>query len=420
MGQTGSHVSGILTVQHITSEEDFIALADQWNALVKEADLHVFQSFEWLHTWWMTFGNSNQLYTFAVWDDKKLVGLLPMFKDKVQFMGKTLSVSLRMLGSHVRQPDGGSLPVKLPFGDYLAPIVHPRYKESVFGKFRQLLLDHNEEVDETIFEELPETTLLNKEIAQWGTEHNWKMTKQEASACPIIQLPDSWDELLANLSSNARYQIRRDFRKLTEEKIFEFKGPKDKQEVKQVFGKLVEFHQKRWNRRGRPGVFADPRILDFYKKIVLKFFEKGWLHLKYLEAEGECIAVDLLYKFNGVVYLIQRGFDVDSKFSDYGPGNILLYAVIKEAIENKVEAYDFLRGVDSYKMRMANSTLQNYNYRLYPENNTDSPLLNKYVQWCRKFSNERHIIGLHFKRHSPLTATTLYARRLSDRLKDRF
>ncbi|MHB1546428.1 MAG: GNAT family N-acetyltransferase, partial [bacterium] len=61
------------------------------------------------------------------------------------------------------------------------------------------------------------------------------------------------------------------------------------------------------------------------------------------------------------VYL--PGFD--TKYSSYHPGIVLTYYIIEEAIAEKYEEFDFLKGGEEYKQRFGAVKRENYKLYLY-------------------------------------------------------
>lgn len=411
--------SEFLSVEVISSESRFDAIADEWNGLVDAADVHIFQTYEWQRIWWKIFGGNNRLHILLFRDQEQMVGIMPMFFDYYRIFGFPVYRCLRMIGSRIIKPEEGSVPVELAFSDYLSAIVHPDYKQEVNRSLRYYLRTISETCDEIILEEVPENSLLSDYLLpKFEEDSNWQCSTKNASVCPQINFPETWDDLLSNLSSNARYQIRRDIRRITDDEIFELQTARTREEVKQAFDNLVTFHQRRWHNLGQPGIFADKRILEFFREVTMKFHEKGWLSFRTLTAEGECVAVDLLFKFKGTLYMVQRGFDDTSKYNEYGPGNVLLYSVIKEAIQGGYKKYDFLRGEEKYKLRTANRSPQNKEVILKKSNSAftshfrvNSGVRN-YANFKRKLQNERLVLGVHLDKKSPLSAMGGYVRKL--------
>jgi len=402
-------------VEIISTVTKFDELSEEWDELIEEADVHIYQTFEWLRVWWKYFGSGKELHIIVFRNDARLIGIAPMFIDNFSIMGKNICRCLRFIGSKVMQPKGGVFSAELAFSDYLSLIIRPGFEKVVTRTFHNYIIKHSHLFEEVLFEEVPEDSSLLRHFSTGEKSIGWGVTVDNASVCPLINLPKSWDEFLADLSSNARYQIRRFVRSITEKGIFEIHTANTTEEVKEAFGNLVVFHQDRWNNLGQPGIFMDERVLNFFKEVTLKLHKRDWLLMKTIKVDNKCVAVDLLYDFKGTIYMVQRGFDDNSEYKSDSPGSVLLYYVIKEAIENGHKVYDFLRGEEKYKKRTANHLAQNRNILLQKFDGSQKNNPNNLALWCRnyahakrKIANERDIFNVHIQQYNSLAGISKY------------
>jgi len=420
--QTEGRHSELAEIEIISTKHTLDALSEEWNELIEEADVHIYQTFEWLRVWWKYFGSGKELHIIVFRADSRIIGIAPMFIDKFSVMGKNIYRCLRFIGSKVMQPKGGSFSAELAFSDYLSLIIRPGFETEVNRMFQKYINMHNHLFDEVLFEEVPEESTLLTGISTGDNNSGWEVTVENASVCPLINLPESWDELLAGLSSNARYQIRRFVKRITEKGIFKIHTAETPEEVKEAFEKLVVFHQNRWHSLGQPGIFMDERVLGFFREVTLELHKRGWLLMKTITADEKCVAVDLLYDFKGTIYMVQRGFDDSSEYESDSPGSVLLYYVIKEAIEDGRKIYDFLRGEENYKKRTANHLAQNKNMLLQKSNGRQVVNHRSLAHWCRnyahakqKIANERDIFTVHIQQNSSLSGIKKYVQYLYNR-----
>jgi CelD/BcsL family acetyltransferase involved in cellulose biosynthesis len=406
----------------VKNEQDFDAIQGQWEELSARCNVQIFQTFEWQRTWWKHFGSGNDLQILLFYDGEMLVGIMPLFIDRFRIFGRTIYRSLKLLGSNILQPVGGSYPVDLAFGDYLSWIVLPHYEDEVAAAFQEYLRVNYHCFDELRLDEVPGNGSMQSRLASLPDSSRWVYTEENASTCPLIELPETWNDLLLNLSSNARYQIRRFVKRVTKKDIFEVRTVQSRAEMHKAFEDLVEFHQTRWHRLGQPGIFMDERIHAFFRELTVRFYDKGWLRMKTASAGGQCVAVDLLFQYRGIMYLIQRGYDDTSQFASYSPGKVLLYMTIKEAIEEGFSVYDFLRGLESYKLRTATHRAQNKCISIYPAQSGKHPrlrirsLVRSSSEIQRKISNERHILNVYRNQKPVYKAVGSYLEGLSERV----
>lgn len=413
-----------LSLEVVTKEEQFSALCDEWNGLVAKAGVHIFQTHEWQRIWWKYFGKNKQLYILLFRDANRLVGIIPLFMDSFKMLGSQVYGCLKLIGSRVMQPAGGSLPVELAFGDYLDVIAHPGYVERLMAALNTHLETHRFLYDEIILEEVPETSPLLLLLVPRLTEEGWKTTISDASVCLQIHFPASWQEFLEGLSRNERKHTRRSLRSIFDKELFEIQTAKSKQEVLRSFGDLVNIHQRRWNNLGQPGIFADKRVHDFFLELTLCFHKKGWLWARTASGGGRCVANKLMFRYDGVVYGVQSGFDDTSPLRNHSPGKGLLYSTIQEAIKSGFKVYDFLRGEEEYKLLTVTHARQNKNIfvRHFGKGRVRlqlSKALRSYEHLKRKMCNEKFVLDVHLQQ-GKLPGIRNYLNSLYQRMSKRF
>lgn len=352
--------------QVISTAEEFDAIENEWIGLTNHSDSRVFQTFDWQRLWWKHYGEDSDLHVVLIRESGELIGILPTFIDAYQSFGRPIYRCLRFLGTTIMQPGKADVVGFIAQAGYLDIIARSGYEEKVIESVERYVSVHCSEIHRVIFDEVPEESLLHK-VAERLSQHqseNWNISFKEASGCPIIEFPESWDQFLGNLSSNARYQIRRDVKKVyhPKRKKFDLKIIESVEEVAAAYQTLVDYHQKRWNKRGFPGNYANKRRYNFRKDVLIRLFKRGYLQFQVLTPKDQpdnYLALDLLFNYKDKIYLVDRAFNVDADKSSMGFGNILLYSVLKEAMKSQAKAYDFLRGTESYKLRTANHVAQN-------------------------------------------------------------
>jgi CelD/BcsL family acetyltransferase involved in cellulose biosynthesis len=160
------------------------------------------------------------------------------------------------------------------------------------------------------------------------------------------------DAYLGGLSSNSRYQIRRalrGYRERGEIVITEARGPA---EIEEWWAGMRELHQAYWERRGRPGAFANPYFETFHRELLGRGHE-GSAGVVLRVTAGDSV-VGYLYNLlhRGVMSSYQSGFayEDDAKLK---PGLVCHLEAIGHALGSGIETYDFLAGDDRYKQSMS-------------------------------------------------------------------
>lgn len=341
------------------SEDEFIELKDSWDTLTHSAGSDVFQLHEWQHSWWEVFGENNELHIVTYWLEDELIAILPFFIQNITLSRFRFSRTLQLIGSHLTTAKGGILPVDKAFGGYLDIIVHPDHISSVQEQMAELFKDLLQIVDQIVLDEIPQRSLLAQFASDNVHSSEWTFDRSRASSCSHCLIDSDWDLYLSTLSRSTRKNIRRGLRSVYDDHIFEIKQSADAHEFERSFDALVRLHQDRWHRFDQPGIFADPRLRDLYKKTALRLFQSGNADIYWAEKDGKVIAVELIYKYNHTIYAVQNGFDDTSEFSKYSPSNIILYHIMKTGIENGYLVFDWLRGTESYKSSTTNLVIHN-------------------------------------------------------------
>src|SRR5262249_43174242 len=163
--------------------------------------------------------------------------------------------------------------------------------------------------------------------------------------CPVLDLPETWDEYLARLSGKDRHELRRKMRKLERElpgarvtSHHTMEGWED------ALGRFLDLH--RLSKVGKAR-FMDGRMERFFRDATGALAAAGWAKLWFLEHEGAAVASFLCFEYAGSVGLYNSGFD--PAHARLAPGIVLLAYLIMDAIDRRIRVFDFLRGEEPYK-----------------------------------------------------------------------
>jgi len=424
-----------IKVRLISDESEFKSLKNKWNSLAATADVHIFQTHEWQYIWWQHFaGESNRqsLHILLFYQRDQLVGIAPFFVDRFRFMGKTLFQCLRLIGSKVMQNPEGRAMGERTYTDYLDLIIRPGSEKDVSLALLEYI-KNTAHYDSIIIEEVPESGSLFVHFIPLllDLKTKWKPVISDSSVCTVSKLPVSWDHFLKSLSRNARYEVRRYLKRASDKskkKVFDCEKLTDREKIKDAFDWLVTTHQKRWNDRGRPGIFADRRVYKFYKDVTFQLLECGRVRFQAVSLSGEdrYVAVDLMYQFKDTLYGIHRGFDDSTSYAKYGPGHVSLYTIIQNAIDEGFEKLNLLRGKEIYKSRVANKIIQNKNIILHRNSASKNlsvrlyHLLNQMYALKRKFTTEWTIFKMYCLHHRFFPGISKYRKDLLHRAAERF
>ena len=417
-------------IKVITHINDFEALEHEWSELAWESDTHIFQTYEWNRIWWKHFGINKKLYIIAVYTGNKLAGIAPLFEDDVTLFGRNVYTCLRFLGSYVSQPEGEPLIGRISYSDYLDCIVHPGYEQI----FCQLILQHFNKIqsvfDEFLLDEVSEESVLCKILVPLISlsDNGLSCTLKKASSIPIIQLDSTWEAYLKSMNVKDRYNARRYYSRSVQgnAKAFKIEKLKHAGELPGVLTDLIRMHQQQWNKRGFAGTFSEKRMCDFFMEISKSFFDLKWIevYMAYPNEIGlDYVAVDFYLTYKNREYLMHRSMEEDSLHRKNGPGNVLLYTRVHEAINDGVLVFDMLRGSEEFKLRMATNINMNKSITIYSnlkKARVLPGLINSYLKIIRQFRSEKLHTKQVFKGKPLSEGITDYLQFLHRRIKHRF
>ena len=326
------------TVRVYRELRELDALRPAWHALLNKYPLATtFSSWEWLSSWWRAFGAHRSLLLHALFDSTNtLVGLAAFSLGKEQFWGGTPVRVLRLLGDGSYDSDNLDMPAVPGFEDILA--------QGVIEYLRR----HSSEWDLCEFNTLPPHSPVAACLAHTARSKSWTLV-ESASASSSIHLPKSWEQYLANLSSEDSKNIQRYTRRLQNRYSTRIYRCTDASSLPKCLDALFRLHQARWRSIGEPGTFSSIERRQFYRDLSACLLARDWLELWALELEGEIAAVQFAFRYRDSAFQLQEGYD-HLRSSDR-PGYVLRGEVLRTLISEGVRTYDFLGGEDPYKAR---------------------------------------------------------------------
>jgi CelD/BcsL family acetyltransferase involved in cellulose biosynthesis len=167
---------------------------------------------------------------------------------------------------------------------------------------------------------------------------------------PVLETKGmSWDDYMASRSGKFRQQVRRTERRLAEDHGLAFRMTTGRETLTADMDTLVRLHGMRWGEESS-GVFAGADG-QLHREFAAAALQEGWLRLWFLELEGEPVAARLGYRFGNADAGYQSGRD--PAWDKFGVGFLLQVHTIREAMDDGVGEYRFLRGGEGYKSRFA-------------------------------------------------------------------
>jgi CelD/BcsL family acetyltransferase involved in cellulose biosynthesis len=310
-----------------------------WNRLLLRSETRsVFLTWQWLATWWECFGEGATLFTFAVERDGELIGVAPLMVRRehgvryVEFLG---------MGS----------------SDYCDFIATEEDKAEVVQAVLEALLKRRDRWDRIRWRYLPSHSTTARHLAALKLPSGWEQLQEVEAPCPALSIEASrtFAEACAQKKSLVRHT--RYFERLSP---LEFRHVLDLDEVLDHLPNFFEQHRDRRFMAGDHSLFDDPRHRRFYERMTPVMLESGWLRFGVLHWNGEVLGYHLGFMHDGVFTWYKPTFNLD--YARYSPGEVLLKALIDDALTTGVKVFDFTVGDEAFKERFAN--VKNHNLRI--------------------------------------------------------
>ena len=76
-----------MKIIELNKHRDFIALEQTWNDVLQRCDHTIFQTWEWLSTWWKHFGNNKKLLLLLAEEKDEILGIAPLMYSVHKMFG---------------------------------------------------------------------------------------------------------------------------------------------------------------------------------------------------------------------------------------------------------------------------------------------------------------------------------------------
>lgn len=320
----------------------FEELKPEWNDLVfRSMSNRIFSTWEWQSTWWQAYQKRGQLWVITCrTEDGRLVGIAPWFIEEHPARGRIV----RSIGC-------------VDVTDYLDLILDADCTQPVMECFAGYLAEHRDRFDVLDLCNIPEYSPTFDLFPAILKQHGFHVEVSQQEVCPIIKLPDEWEDYLSTLDKKQRHEVRRKLRRAEgAPEGIDWYIVNATHDLKAEMERFVQLMAASDSQKAE--FLRDSENLAFFQTMVPVMFESGWLQLSFLTIGGEAAASYLNFDYNRRILVYNSGL-----LQDYGhlsPGIVLLAYNIRHAIESGHDEFDFLRGNETYKYRMGGRDLAVY------------------------------------------------------------
>lgn len=340
--------------------EDFAQcenLRQEWDELVRETGGEIFLTYDWCRIWWKYYGANRQAAIFVFRHNGKLVGLLPMFFEKIWLgpvyirAGKIIATdfTISTIGLPIRKeflPAVTGQFFRIIACDYPFDILHLGPIAGLYEDFDRLL-----------------------ELCRKHSPPDYRLISSSNNVQTYFMVADSWQQQMQQLSKKQRRITKQKYKALDE--VIAKDTPvvcklASDENADEVFGRFYELHQKHWEKLGRPGHFGDwPGSAQFHREMAHEQQKHNRLRLLEVTAGPYLLGHKYAYKFGKQYLEFLDSRSEDKKLARASVGRIVFCEQLKKALQENVKYIDSLRGRYEHKLRMGGNLLPINNIYLY-------------------------------------------------------
>ena len=302
-----------------------------WETILSECiDSSVFLTPEWQQAWWSEFGKGDALHLVMLKVHNRALGLAPLCisQQTISFVGDT------------------------DLFDYHDFIVREEDSEAFYPALVDYLQD--QPWAKMVLTSLKEDSKALEYLPKLYRGLGYSVSVEEEDLVPGMSLPLTWEEYLSSLRKKDRHELKRKFRRLDEYGSYRVLREYDVELSESIDTFLSLMEESKEEKRA----FLNTQRENFFREIVHTMHQIGSLRLFFLELDGAIVAGVLCFDYAGRRFLYNSGYRLAQASNSVG---LLLKALcIRDAIENGLTYFDFLRGSEQYKYHLGAQT-----YNLY-------------------------------------------------------
>ncbi|NUP14817.1 MAG: GNAT family N-acetyltransferase [Streptomyces sp.] len=327
-----------LSVELCTDEREFAALAGEWERLYLACPSATpFQSHDWLHSWWLSYGRPGRLRLVLVRRGGELVAAAPLMR--------------------VRHP----LPALVPLGGAITDLCDVLIDDAVAAPGAGALAD--------ALTDLARTALVDfREVRPGGAMERvylcWRGPRHRMRDSVCLELPAvPMDELAGRLSSRHAQRLRNKVNRLTRLGV-EWRVVRP-EETEDALRRLLELHRLQWQGRRMSSEHMRPRFLEHLVRSVAPMARSGQAAVMEFLLDGAVMAVNVNLLSGGLAGTYLYGLDPQLRQRKVDVAVMLLHASSEHltSLDGR-RVLSLLRGDEPYKHRWHPETVVNQRFLL--------------------------------------------------------
>lgn len=315
------------------SEAEFAASKAAWDELLAASDADpLFMSWDWQWRWWQHHAKLLEatLKLVAVYVEDRVVGLAPLYLHRAVVRHLLPVRRIELIGTAWRSS-------RATFSDYLDIVAARDYRNAVARLVGDWLRS------QSFWDELLICCTRRDGVASAmmrGLAQFVYVREVDELRAWRAELPASFEEYLASLSSDVRRRLYHQRRKLDNARVHYAV----ESEVPELLRELEHYSSRRWGVSGNLSQAGNATSRQFLADFALCMVEAGKLRLSRLTTSGGgTVSVMYNVKVGDTVYFLQSGIDT-ARTRGISPGLLHFGYAIEAACKERATRFDFLAG----------------------------------------------------------------------------
>lgn len=302
----------------------FTQIGDEWQTVLSDSPVNsLFLTRQWQEVWWETFGDGRSMVGFYLTEAEEVTAIAPLART-----GDTLSL--------VGNQD------TVDYNDFLVKPGHEAvFYDAVLGCMDEL------QCHTLTLASLTEASPTLEYLPDLARQRGFTVEVEKEDVASGIALPETWEDYLAGLSKKDRHELRRKFRRLEALPDWRWYSVTGQEQVAERLGDFIELMRLSKVDKDQ---WMTPAREQFFHRITQRMSQDDRLRLFFMEIEGRPVATSLCFDYDSSRLLYNSGYNPE--YSYYSVGLLLDALCLREAIEQDMGYFDFLRGDEPYKAHL--------------------------------------------------------------------
>jgi CelD/BcsL family acetyltransferase involved in cellulose biosynthesis len=320
--------SGTMNEFKVRIEKDFRVLEnlrEEWDRAVIDLGGTIYLSYDWSRTWWEFYGAGKDLRIFLFYAGEQIVGILPLYVDRVGFGPLKCSIA-RLVCANI--------PPKA-----FNPPIHPDWAEKIFQAVLTQLIERDG-CDVLSFGPLSEEQTTAKALEAVARKETSLVSNVELlseGVVSVFHLPNSLDDYFESLDKDERKKRKYELRLLRRERQTTEDVLSEPTRVEAEFDDFARQHAAQWVDKGKLGHFGSwPQALEFNRALVKSQGRLGRVRFIRILAGNETVSSQYAFVFGKSIYWELPARVIGQNWQRFSLGPAGFFALVDAATKEGV------------------------------------------------------------------------------------